>query len=99
MKKAETKTLALAMDVLALNMPDGVATAAIAEAANRLLALEADSKRLDWLETQVRILPAQRGAQETLHASVMVIGAKNVREAIDMAAMTNAPHKQRGENQ
>jgi hypothetical protein len=46
MKKTETKTLALAMDVLALNMPDGVTTTAITEAANRLLELDAENLRL-----------------------------------------------------
>jgi hypothetical protein len=61
----------------------------LSEIAYEIDCLRRDKARLDWLETQVRILPAQRGAQETLQCSVMVIGAKNVREAIDMAAMPN----------
>lgn len=39
-KKIEIKTLALALDIVALNMPDGYARSAIKEASYRLLELE-----------------------------------------------------------
>lgn len=49
----------------------------------------ADKARLDWLETQATQLPEMMGAPRTLHCSVMVAGAKTVREAIDACMSAN----------
>jgi C4-type Zn-finger protein len=49
--RTNNQTLAAAMDILAreIHCEDGVATAAIAEAADRIRELDADKSRLDWL--------------------------------------------------
>lgn len=49
----------------------------------------ADTARIDWLETQATQLPEMRGAPRTLHCSVLVEGAKTVREAIDACMSAN----------
>jgi hypothetical protein len=80
MRKTKTEILASAMDVLAreIQSGDGVANAAIAEAAERLRELAADSKRLDWLCANSHI------CIETMDSSEY----PNTRSAID-AAMPN----------
>ena len=85
MKKTKTETLAAAMDVLSreIQSGDGVANAAIAEAAERLRELAADEKRMDWLERLDCDSPLWDEIRDII----------NLRDKIDdeiMAAMPNA---------
>ena len=85
--RTDTKTLALAMDVLALNIQssDGVANAAIKEASDRLMELESAESRLKMALRALKVIQIW-ATHESLNSHDVLIACES---AISAAAMPN----------